>query len=221
MKTKTKKQKNKNLEKGYTLVELLAVMIVLAALGTILGSIIISVFRGTNKTNAITVVRQNGNFAINQMSKMIRNAKRFEGVSEDGVIYEGTCVLPSVGAGTPTPTPKQYKYLQIVSFENDARVTFSCRAGSGTNAGYIASSSASITSSGSITNEPLIDTNQVSLNPIDASSCYFICSQDSLAQDPILYINFDLSTKSELGSTTFLENKSGILNFQTTIHIRH
>lgn len=220
MKTKKIKQKNRDLEKGYTLVELLAVMIVLAALGTILGSIIISVFRGTNKTNAITVVRQNGNFAINQMSKMIRNAKRFEGVSEDGVTYEGTCVLPSVGAGTPTPTPKHYKYLQIISFENDARVTFSCRAGSGTTAGYIASSSASIAGTG-ISNEPLIDTNQVSLNPIDASSCYFICSQDNLAQDPILYINFDLSTKSELGSSTFLENKSGVLNFQTTIHLRN
>ncbi len=34
--------------------------------------------RGTNKANNFIVVRQNGNYAISQMSKIIRNAKRLE-----------------------------------------------------------------------------------------------------------------------------------------------
>lgn len=204
-------------EKGYTLVELLAVMIVLTALGTILGTIIISVFRGTNKTNAVTMVRQNGNFALTQMAKMIRNAKRFEGISTTGAVgtYVGTCVATSAGAGTPTPTPAQYKYLQITTFDNDARVTFSCQGGSGSNSGYIASSSATIN------NQPLIDISQVTLNPQNGSTCYFTCTQVNLADNPVIHIFFDLSTKNDLNAASFFESKSGVLNFQTSIDIRN
>ena len=73
--------------KGFTLIELLVVMGVLAIMGGVILSIFFSVLRGTNKTNQLIIVRQNGNYAISQMSKIIRNAKRLE--------YPASCT-PSV-----------------------------------------------------------------------------------------------------------------------------
>ncbi len=62
--------------KGFTLIELMVVMAVTIFVGGIIGSILFSSLRGTNKSNALTTVRQNGNFALIQMTKMIRDAKK-------------------------------------------------------------------------------------------------------------------------------------------------
>lgn len=63
---------------GFTLIELLAVMVVFVSVSGIVITILFSALRGTNKTNTISVVRQNGNYAISQMTKMIRFAKKLE-----------------------------------------------------------------------------------------------------------------------------------------------
>lgn len=63
---------------GFTLLELLTVIVVLIAIGTIIGAILFSSLRGTNKTNTITNVRQNGNYAISLMSKAIRDGARLD-----------------------------------------------------------------------------------------------------------------------------------------------
>lgn len=61
--------------KGFTLIELLAAIIVLMAVGTILGITLFSALRGANKTNTISQVRQNGYYAITQMTKTLRGSK--------------------------------------------------------------------------------------------------------------------------------------------------
>lgn len=63
-----------NKSDGFTLVELLAVMIVFVALSSIITSIIVSALRGNTKTNALNIVQSNGNYAISQITKAIRNA---------------------------------------------------------------------------------------------------------------------------------------------------
>lgn len=65
-------------EKGFTLIEMLASIIVLIAVGTVLGATLFSTLRGATKTNSIEVVKQNGYFALVQMTKMLRNAERLE-----------------------------------------------------------------------------------------------------------------------------------------------
>lgn len=75
-----------NIPKGFTLIELLAAIIVLIAVGTVIGAILFSTFRGTNKTNTLTSVRQNGYFAIAQVSKMLRGATRLD--------YPYPCLTP-------------------------------------------------------------------------------------------------------------------------------
>lgn len=64
--------------KGFTLIELLVVMAIIAIIGGVIMSILFSVVRGTNKANKLIVVRQNGNYAIAQMTKIIRGAKMLQ-----------------------------------------------------------------------------------------------------------------------------------------------
>lgn len=62
-------------EGGFTLVEMLAVMIIFIAIGTIIVAILTTTFRTSQKTDVLTTVRQNGNYAISQMAKTIRDAR--------------------------------------------------------------------------------------------------------------------------------------------------
>jgi len=107
-------KKNENLEKGFTLVELLVSMIILITVGTIMVSILVSSLRTGNKSQAINEVRQNGNYAITQMSKTISYAKIFNGLSTDGTNFVTTC-----------DGSISYKYIQITSFDNSV-TSFSC-----------------------------------------------------------------------------------------------
>src|SRR5471030_3143176 len=111
--------------KGYTLIELLAVIIVMVTVGGIITSILVSALRGENKTNATTQVRQNGDSAISQMYKSIAYAKSFDGISTDNVNFDINCVPGNPPAPTPTPTPTAYKYIKITSFDG-GQTTFAC-----------------------------------------------------------------------------------------------
>lgn len=163
---KSKLYKDARNSAGFTLVEILVVMIVLIFLGAIIGSIIMSVLRGTNKTNTLTMVRQNGSYAISQISKMLRNAKNFEGVSIDGAggSYITNCVSST-----------EYKYMKIKSFDEGV-TTFSC-AGSPLK---ISSGSAE-----------LLDTSAVIVD-----ECYFRCTVSGVSDYPRIDIYFSLRANS-------------------------
>lgn len=155
---------------GYTLIELLAVMIVMITVGVIVASILVSALRGTNKTNVIEDVRSNGNFTIQQMGKMIGFAQNFSGVSTDGTNYTTNCTVP--------PSP-QY-YIKIKSFDGKQTI-FTCNLLA--NPPTIASNGASF-----------LDTNKVALD-----SCYFTCSQINISEPPVIGIQFILSQKGTSG----------------------
>ncbi len=154
--------------RGYTLIELLVVMIVMVTIGNIVVTILVSSLRGTNKTNVINAVRENGNYAILQMSKMIEFAQNFSGVSLNGISYTSDCLQ------TPSPL---YNYIKITSFDN-AQTIFSCK-GPGI--------FPTIASNGA----DLINTSDVRL-----TSCYFTCRRSGISQLPTIGINFTLSQKT-------------------------
>jgi len=156
--------------KGYTMIELLAVMIVMVTVGVIVASILVSALRGTSKTSVIEEIRNNGNFTMVQMGKMISFAQSFLGVSTDNVNYITNC--------TASPSP-QY-YVKIKSFD-DKETIFSCNP---------LGSPPTIASNGA----SLIDTNKVNLD-----SCYFTCSQINISEPPVIGINFTLSQKGTSG----------------------
>lgn len=64
-------QKNR----GFTLIELLISLIVISLIGGVILSIFFSVLRGSNKTNNLILVRQEGEYATDQFSRMVRSAQ--------------------------------------------------------------------------------------------------------------------------------------------------
>ncbi|OGH42386.1 MAG: hypothetical protein A3H79_00140 [Candidatus Levybacteria bacterium RIFCSPLOWO2_02_FULL_36_8b] len=190
--------------KGFTLIELLVVIAVLVFVGIFIGSILFSSLRGTNKTNTLTVVRQNGSFAISQTTKMLRNARSFEGVSIDGENYVTDCTQVIPPSPTPPPDPIKYTYLKITSFD-DGQTIFSCSGSPLT----LSSNSAS-----------LLDTTAVSI-PV-SNSCYFTCSQSTISDFPTIGINFFLREVVPTGALLPEKTASAAaIPFQTSVLMRN
>jgi prepilin-type N-terminal cleavage/methylation domain-containing protein len=64
-----------NNQLGFSLVEILVVIAVLAIVGTIITEIFISSVRGSNKAAVISLLKRNGQTVLETMDKSIRNAK--------------------------------------------------------------------------------------------------------------------------------------------------
>ncbi len=61
-------------EQGFTLVEILVVMVITAIVGTILVIIFANTLRGSNKSQVLAVIKQNGQAVLENMDKTIRGA---------------------------------------------------------------------------------------------------------------------------------------------------
>ncbi len=118
---------------GFTLIELLAVMIVFVAIGSLVTSILVSVLRGNNKTNAINAVQTNGDYAITQVVKSIRGA---------------TVLLLPTSCG-PVATPTATSSVKL-GFPDGSTTIYSC---------FDANNIPSVTSNSA----SLIDTNAISV----------------------------------------------------------
>ena len=189
--------------KGYTLVELLAVIVVMIVVGVIISSILVSSLRGGNKTSTVNEVRDNGNTAMTRMARAIEFAKRFEGVSEvnlDGP-FRSDCLPEEVGPLTPTPTPVHYKHIKIRAFD-EGETTLSC----------LNSTIASTSATGATM--ALISESGISAPD---SSCYFTCNQAFISQPPTIGINFTLSKGA---SSLFFEQKFST-DFHTSVVMRN
>ncbi len=192
--------------RGFTLIELLVVMTLLLAVGTIIGVILFSSLRGTSKTNTITAVRQNGNYAISQMVKTIRNANRFDGMSTDGINYITNCSVPTPPVPTPTSPPVVYNFIKITSVDG-FQTTFICPDTSFSPSTIAAKNGGGVKVS-------LLDTTTVSL-----VSCLLTCTQASLSDAPTIGITFAL--KEQSGSSSLPVEKTANVSFQTSVTLRN
>lgn len=184
--------------KGFTLLEVLVSVVVVIVVSQITLGIITSALRGTNKVNTLSEVRQNGNYAILQMSRMIEFAKRFDGVSLDGSSFSRNCVMSLPASPTPTPTLTPYSHIKITSFDDRATI-FSCTPTT------IASNGAS-----------LINLDLVSLVP---GSCYFTCFQERFTSNPLVGISITL--KNITDSILAERRAPPPIQFQTSISVRN
>ncbi|HWA51759.1 MAG TPA: prepilin-type N-terminal cleavage/methylation domain-containing protein [Patescibacteria group bacterium] len=110
--------------KGYTLIEMMVVIIVFSVLAIVVSETVISTLKGTSKSAAISSVRQNLDYAIGSMERQIRGAQS----------------ITSTCNGAPAT---QISFID----QNLNPVTFSCNdINSNGQVSNIASSSASLTS---------------------------------------------------------------------------
>lgn len=93
-------------QQGFTLVEMLTVIVIFVVIGVIAMSILITAFRTSQKTDIITLIQQNGNYALSQMAKTIRDAR--------GLVSPFPCSPPVSGNTISILTP------------DDQQVTYSC-----------------------------------------------------------------------------------------------
>lgn len=186
-------------QKGFTLVELLASVIVLVAVGSIIAGIVTSSLRGAKKTNTIENIRQNGNYTLSQMSKAIEYAQVFSGLS-DGAIdattgektYVASCFVIS-----PTPAPL-VKFIKVAPL-NGKPTIYNCDDSTLT----IATLNGTITP----TPIPLIDETSLSV-----TGCMISCTQNRATDTPLIGISFSVSPKS--GSTEKIP-------FETSVTVRN
>jgi len=188
--------------KGFTLVELLASVVVLVAVGSVIAGIISSSLRGANKTNTIENIRQNGNYALNQMSKDIKYAQPFDGKNtglsnNDGVTYDTSCIFSL----NPTPTPSTPYSVITVKSANNIVTKYNC------------SGSTTLDSILTANEAPLIDTNSVSL-----ISCSLSCIQNKPTDIPIIKVSFSIGPKTANG---LVENSNPPIVFETSVVMRN
>lgn len=181
---------------GFTLVELLASVIVLVAVGSVVAGIITSSLRGTNKTTTIENIRQNGNYALAQIAKNVEYAQIFNGVSTNGLDYVTSC--PFSLAPTPTPVTTSYSYIKVTPL-NSGPIVYSC------------TSSSPLTITANDTS--LIDTNSIAL-----TECVIACVQAKATDIPVIRIGFKLGTKNPTG---LVESTTPPILFETSLTIRN
>lgn len=184
---------------GFTLVELLISMFLILSISAVVMTIFVAGLRGTNRSSAEADVRQNGNLALTQMSRLIRNAKIFKGVSVDGTTnFISSCYTPTAD---PTPTPQAYKGVQVTAFDGGT-TTIKCPSVGETT---ISSISATLA-----TPAPLTESTRVTVSP---NSCYFTCQQDSPTDPPVIGISFTVESLRSSG----VIGQSVDQTFQTTV----
>ena len=184
------------LNRGFTLVELLASIIVLVAVGLIISGIITSSLRGTNKTTTIENIRQSGNYTLAQMSKNIEYAQVFNGLSNDGINYITSC--PFSLAPIPVPVTTTYNFIKVTPFNSDS-IVYNCTS----------SSPLTITANG----VSLVEANSVSL-----TECVIACTQSRATDIPVIRIGFKLGPKN---ASNLVENSTPPISFETSVTIRN
>jgi prepilin-type N-terminal cleavage/methylation domain-containing protein len=79
--------------RGYTLIELMVVVSVMVILVVVAVNLFLTTLVGGGKTNALAEVKQNGDFAITQMEKIVRNGRKLTTNNESQVCETGMTSL--------------------------------------------------------------------------------------------------------------------------------
>ncbi len=170
-----------SIQKGFTLVELLISLVVLATVTSTIAAVFFISLRSVKKINNLETIKQNGNYAITQMTKMLQYAELFDGVSNDNVTYTKVCQLPSSSSLTT------YRYVRFTALDG-GQTTFSC----GGNPQTVASNSAS-----------LIDNTTYQM-----TACTFTCTQSASDNPYTIGVSF---TIDKIVKTSFLDDPSSVI----------
>jgi type II secretory pathway pseudopilin PulG len=212
------RKKQLSLQSGFTLIELLASTFVIVAIGGIIVSIIVSTLRGSNKSNTMVTTRENGTYAISQLSKMLRFAQEVTLV--DGA-SPSVCIT-NIPFPTPQPTYGPLTTHQSITFVSldGGTTTISCTKFN------------ELTPAPSPTprvNEPLtiasngaslLDTTMVE---IPSGSCKITCNQSTQSDSLLVGIEFSLVSVQAGSGNLFSEFNATAnpIDYQTSVILRN
>lgn len=109
--TMSKDKQHYQKDKGFTLIELLAVLIVLISVGGIMFGVLFASLRGSTRATVLTDVQDNGDYAITEMSRVIRFAQ--------AVVSPESCIVG------PTPTPIATSSVTLQTVDHSS-ITYTC-----------------------------------------------------------------------------------------------
>lgn len=192
---KNRKIKNNKLQKGYTLVELLAASSIIVIVSGLIVGILYSTLRGSNKTKVTNDVAQNGNFALSIISNAALNA---EDVTRIGANAISDCTIPQTGSS-----------IEFQKTDGTA-VTYSCDA-----------ATESITSTVGTTSTYLMDNDavKVKIDPLNPNVCSFTCSQNNANpySQPVINVKFIVFQRN----TTAVFESAASSSFNTSVTMRN
>lgn len=175
---------------GYTLMELVVVMILLLVVGALVVGILNSTLRGNAKSKITNDLGQNGNYVLTVITDIILNSQNFKSITDS---ISGTVYTTCTSSGITGPT------ISLVGFDSGV-TNLVC------NGDTISSNSAS-----------LLDISRVKLVP---GTCSFTCVQADDYSPPRIDVSFQLqnangSSSDSYGRATFntsLSLRNKILN---------
>lgn len=110
-----------SINSGFTLIELLVVMVVVAVVGSVVAALLFSTIRDSKKAESITTIRQNGNYVISQMQRIIRY----------GYLY--TLTAPYTNECIPTGTTQTNNFdFAVYDSDHTTLYKYACTSPNGT-----------------------------------------------------------------------------------------
>jgi len=82
---------------GYTLIEIIIVVGILGIIAVVGSAMFFSILKSSTKTKTLHLVKQNGDYALSVMVRMIRNARELVSPTEDSVTSSITIKNPDGG----------------------------------------------------------------------------------------------------------------------------
>lgn len=135
-------KKEKSSQKGFTLLEILVVVGVLGVVAVIGSNLLFTTLRGSTKARVLVEVKQNGNYAMEVMERMIRNARSLKSQCQSGMtefrienpdLGKTTFACLDVGMADPRISSGSGSPLSYVRLTNDKvkvdSCTFDCQRG--------------------------------------------------------------------------------------------
>ncbi len=165
--------------KGYTLIELLAVISILLVVSGVIVGILYSTLRGSNKTKITAEMTQNGSYALSVISSNVQNSRSVVAIGDEIIPDDiEDCVVKVESTESIT-----------LRKTDDSRTTFACLEVDGEDDVY------ALMQDG----VPIIDTSKIQ---VKAGSCSFTCDQSAgdLYAYPIIGISFILQDKNAIAS---------------------
>ncbi len=123
----------KKIQKGFTLIEILLVVVLLSVTVGVTSDILLSLVRSNTKTQVMNEIEQQVNFVSLKIEKELRDAKSAgvsEGTTLDFQIRDGTDIIYTLASGVLTRKVGDGTAQNLTSDINPGGVTVTCLGGS-------------------------------------------------------------------------------------------